>query len=148
MLGDCVRKIPSHLDGDFEGLLSIVKNWRREILAYFDHRFTNGSTEGVNAAIRQIDRQGRGYSFEVLRARLLCKEETTKGRSSIRPKKRRRPDDGRSFMDFGAGEADEAYEVVTTPDVTTYRRRTIAEFDAELRAWLEDVEAASDIGSA
>ena len=146
MLGDCVRKIPSHLDGDFEGLLSIVKNWRREILAYFDHRFTNGSTEGVHAAIRQIDRQGRGYSFEVLRARLLYKEEKKKGKSSIRPKKKRQPDEGRSFADYAADEVDEAYEIVTTPDTTTYRRRTIAEFEAELAIWLAEVEAAADAG--
>ncbi len=145
LLTECVMKIPSHLDGYFEGLLSIVKNWRPEILAYFDRPATNGYTEGVNAAIRQIDRQGRGYSFEVLRARLLYKEETTKGRSSIRPKKKRRPDEGRSFMDFAADQVDEAYEIVTTPDTTTYRRRTIAEFEAELEAWLSEMEAAQEV---
>lgn len=146
LLGDCLRKIPSHLDKDFEALFSIVKNWRPQILAYFENRFTNGFTEGVNAAIRQIDRQGRGYSFEVLRARLLYKEETKKGRSSIRPKKKRRPDEGRSFMDFEAAEADEAYEIVTTSDTTTYRRRTIAEFEAELKVWLAEVGVAADAG--
>ena len=146
LLGDCLRKIPSHLDKDFEALFSIVKNWRPQILAYFEHPFTNGYTEGVNAAIRQIHRQGRGYSFEVLRARLLYKAETTKGRSSIRPKQRR-SGKGRAFMDFGANEIDEAYEVVTTPDTTTYRRRTIAEFEAELQEWLSEVDSASDIRS-
>lgn len=145
LLGDCVRKIPSHLDGDFEGLLSIVKNWRREILAYFDHRFTNGFTEGVNAAIRQIDRQGRGYSFEVLRARLLYKEVTTKGRSSIR-RKPRRSDDTMSFTDFSVEDRGVTYEKVTVPATTTYRRRTIAEFEAELKAWLSEVEVAADAG--
>lgn len=142
LLTECVMKIPSHLDGYFEGLLSIVKNWRPEILAYFDHPFTNGFTEGVNAAIRQIDRQGRGYSFEVLRARLLYKAETTKGQSSIRPKKRR-SDEGRAFMDFAADRVDESYEVVTSPGTTTYRRRTIAEFEAELQTWLSEVRTAS-----
>ena len=38
LLTDCIMKIPSHLDGHFEGLLSIVRNWRTEILAYFDNR--------------------------------------------------------------------------------------------------------------
>ncbi|MCP4560460.1 MAG: ISL3 family transposase, partial [Bosea sp.] len=146
LLTECVMKIPSHLDGYFEGLLSIVKNWRSEILAYFDRPATNGYTEGVNAAIRQIDRQGRGYSFEVLRARLLYKEETKKGKSSIRRKEKRKPDDGRGFMDYAADDADESYEVVTTPDTVTYRRRTIAEFDAELRTWLSEVEATADMG--
>lgn len=138
LLTECIMKIPSHLDGHFEGLLSIVKNWRTEILAYFDRPATNGYTEGVNAAIRQIDRQGRGYSFEVLRARLLYKAVTTKGRSSIRPKKSR-PDDSMSFMDIGAKDRDVVYERVIIPGKTTYRRRTIAEFKAELDQWLADV---------
>ncbi|WP_066721588.1 MULTISPECIES: ISL3 family transposase [Hyphomicrobiales] len=142
LLGDCLRKIPSHLDGDFEGLLSIVKNWRPEILAYFDHRFTNGFTEGVNAAIRQIDRQGRGYSFDVLRARLLYKEVTVKGRSSIR-RKPRRHDDSMSFMVFGAEDRDVVYERLIVPATTTYRRRTIAEFQTELAAWLLEEPGAS-----
>lgn len=140
LLGECLRKIPSHLDNDFKALISIVKNWRAEILAYFDNPFTNGFTEGVNAAIRQIDRQGRGYSFEVLRARLLYKEVTTKGRSSIRRKKRR-PDDSMSFMDFGADGLDADEELVVVPEKTTYRRRTMAEFKAELEKWLTEVEA-------
>uniref|UniRef100_A0A9E7ZUD3 ISL3 family transposase n=1 Tax=Bosea sp. NBC_00436 TaxID=2969620 RepID=A0A9E7ZUD3_9HYPH len=143
LLGECLRKIPSHLDRDFEGLLSIVSNWRTEILAYFDRPSTNGYTEGVNAAIRQIDRQGRGYSFDVLRARLLYKEEKTKGRSSIRPKKRR-PSGSMSFMDFGAEDLDFAEEVVVVPEKTTYRRRTMAEFKAELETWLTEVKAGED----
>jgi transposase len=146
LLTECVMKIPSHLDGYFEGFLRIVENWRAEILAYFDRPATNGYTEGVNAAIRQIDRQGRGYSFDVLRARLLYKEETKKGKSSIRPKKKRQPGEGRSFAEYAANEVDEAYEIVTTPDTTTYRRRTIAEFEAELAIWLAEVEAAADAG--
>jgi transposase len=138
LLGECLRKIPSHLDNDFKALISIVKNWRPEILAYFENPFTNGFTEGVNAAIRQIDRQGRGYSFEILRARLLYKEVTTKGRSSIRRKKRR-PSDSMSFMVFGAEDRDVAYERVLIPGKTVYRRRTIAEFKAEMGQWLAEV---------
>ena len=52
-------------------------------------------------------------------------------RSSIRRKKRR-PDDSMSFMDFGAEDRDVVYERLIIPDRTTYRRRTIAEFKAEL----------------
>jgi transposase len=138
LLGECLRRIPSHLDNDFKALISIVKNWRPEILAYFENPFTNGFTEGVNAAIRQIDRQGRGYSFEILRARLLYKEVATKGRSSIRRKKRR-PSDSMSFMVFGAEDRDVVYERVLIPGKTVYRRRTIAEFKTELGQWLAEV---------
>lgn len=88
--------------------------------------------------IRQIDRQGRGYSFEILRARLLYKEVTTKGRSLIRRKKRG-PSDSMSFMVFGAEDRDVVYERVIIPGKTVYRRRTIAEFKAELGQWLAEV---------
>ena len=40
-------------------------------LAYFDHRRTNAYTEGANSRIKVKNRQGRGYSFKVLRARAL-----------------------------------------------------------------------------
>jgi len=48
-----------------------MKNWRTEILAYFDHPITNAYTEALNGVAKTINRQGRGYTFEVLRARLL-----------------------------------------------------------------------------
>jgi transposase len=55
----------------FKDLLSATKNWRTEILAFFDNRQTNAYTEGFNSVIKAVNRMGRGYTFEVLRARLL-----------------------------------------------------------------------------
>jgi transposase len=55
----------------FAPLLTATKNWRNEILAFFDHPISNGYTEALNGVAKVINRQGRGYSFEVLRARLL-----------------------------------------------------------------------------
>lgn len=56
----------------FGELLSATKNWRAEILEYFDHReVTNAFTESLNSITRVTDRLGRGYDFEVLRGRLL-----------------------------------------------------------------------------
>lgn len=48
-----------------------MRNWRTEILAFFDHPITNGYTEALNGATKVINRMGRGYSFEVLRGRVL-----------------------------------------------------------------------------
>jgi transposase len=48
-----------------------MEEWGDEIFAYFDHRVTNAYTEGLNGLTRVANRLGRGYSFEVLRARLL-----------------------------------------------------------------------------
>lgn len=56
---------------DFKPLVTIFKEWRNEILNYFDYRVTNGYTEALNGVAKVINRQGRGYNFETLRARLL-----------------------------------------------------------------------------
>lgn len=63
--------VPPELAHDFKVLLTAMKNWRREILTYFDYPITNAYTEAVNGVAKTVNRAGRGYSFEVLRARLL-----------------------------------------------------------------------------
>lgn len=63
--------VPAEIKVEFGPLLRIIKNWRTEILAYFDHPISNGYTEALNGVAKQINRAGRGYSFEVLRARIL-----------------------------------------------------------------------------
>jgi transposase len=63
--------IPADLKADFKVLTTSMKNWRREILAYFDHPISNAYTEALNGVAKTINRAGRGYSFDVLRARLL-----------------------------------------------------------------------------
>jgi hypothetical protein len=63
--------VPAGLKADFKTLLTSMKNWRTEILAYFDHPITNAYTEALNGVAKAANRAGRGYSFEVLRARIL-----------------------------------------------------------------------------
>lgn len=67
--------IPKHLKPDFRKLTTAMKNWRTEILAYFDWQLTNAYTEALNGVTKQINRAGRGYSFEVLRARVLYRDQ-------------------------------------------------------------------------
>lgn len=68
------KSVPSAIRADFKELLTASKNWEEEILAYFDHPISNGYTEALNGVAKVINRSGRGYSFEVLRARLLFKD--------------------------------------------------------------------------
>jgi transposase len=65
--------------------LRAVDNWYPWIFNYFRHRHTGGFVEGANALARSVDRAGRGYSFPVLRARLLY------GQHLLRQTKRRAP---------------------------------------------------------
>ncbi len=48
-----------------------VGNWHNEIFAYFDYPVTNAYTEAMNSVIRHVDRMGRSYSFETIRAKML-----------------------------------------------------------------------------
>lgn len=55
----------------FKDLSTAVRNWHEEIFAYFDQPITNAYTESVNRLAKDMNRMGRGYSFEVIRARML-----------------------------------------------------------------------------
>lgn len=55
----------------FTPIALTIEEWGDEIFAYFDHRITNAYTESLNELTRVANRLGRGYSFQVLRARLL-----------------------------------------------------------------------------
>ena len=61
-------------------IIKTVENWKKEIFNYFDFRYTNAITESLNNLIKHLERAGRGYSFEVLRAKVLF------GQASVKPK--------------------------------------------------------------
>lgn len=53
-------------------LRKTLLKWRKEILAYFETRLTNGMTEGFNNKAKLVKRRGYGYrSFRNYRLRLL-----------------------------------------------------------------------------
>lgn len=64
----------------FMPLLTSTRNWRHEILNYFDYPITNAYTEGVNGVAKVMNRMGRGYSFEVIRARVLFNDRKPSAR--------------------------------------------------------------------
>jgi transposase len=66
-----VSSIHPDVEPAFCDLIRAMTNWETEIFAYFDTRATNAYTESFNAVAKMTNRLGRGYSFEVLRARLL-----------------------------------------------------------------------------
>jgi transposase len=57
----------------FTPLLTATKNWRDEILEFFDNRITNGYTEAFNGVVKVANRMGRGYTYRVIRGRALYK---------------------------------------------------------------------------
>ncbi len=87
---DWKTKIPEELQSAFEPLTKAMANWETEVFAYFDHRITNAYTESLNSLIRVMNRLGRGYSFEALRAKMLFTEGLVKER---KPRYQKRLDD-------------------------------------------------------
>ena len=62
----------------FKEFVDTVENWRTEIFNYFDHNYTNAVTEALNAVCKEIAAVGRGYTFDVLRAKILYGTKATK----------------------------------------------------------------------
>lgn len=81
----------------FSDLIRAWENWEPYILAYFDHPITNAYTESLNNLIRVMNRLGRGYSFEALRAKILFSEGAHKHKNS-RPKFERREKERLIFL--------------------------------------------------
>lgn len=85
-----VSSLDPMIEKQFRDLRVALYNWHEEIFNYYENPVTNAYTESMNNIARFINRMGRGYSFEVLRARLLFDEKVVKGeRSSIRRKVRK-----------------------------------------------------------
>ena len=78
---------------DFRAFSRTLNNWMPEILNYFKYgkQYTNAATEGVNALIKQLNGVGRGYSFEILRAKALYWSEAHKRPVAARKKPQVRP---------------------------------------------------------
>lgn len=60
---------------EYISVINTVENWREEIFNYFDNKYTNAETESLNRTIRDIDGAGRGYTFDVLRKKVLFRKQ-------------------------------------------------------------------------
>lgn len=79
--------IPSGQKAVWGDLVRAAENWWPEIHAYFElgSGVTNAFTESLNRLAKDRNRDSRGYSFEVLRVKLLY----TKGHKVVTPKRPR-----------------------------------------------------------
>lgn len=55
----------------FKVITTAVGNWHKEIFAYFDNGATNAYTECLNGIVKHMNRAGRGYSFDVIRSKII-----------------------------------------------------------------------------
>lgn len=77
-------------DWAFRELKGALHSWWDEIFNYYDHPVSNAYTESINNVAKGMNRMGRGYSFEVIRARLLYdKKAREAGSETVRKKGRK-----------------------------------------------------------
>ena len=70
----------------FRTLAKIVHNHYEDIFAYWDSpsRITNAYTECLNGLIKIANRMGRGYSYEIIRAKTLYARQARRVGSGVR----------------------------------------------------------------
>ncbi|WLR53576.1 ISL3 family transposase [Mesobacillus subterraneus] len=69
-------EIPNDMK-EFKEIKKTFNNNKTEIFNYFDRPFTNAYTESINNIIKSVEKAGKGYSFDVLRAKVLYGTEAT-----------------------------------------------------------------------
>lgn len=63
--------IPNEVRKEFGAVARMVDRWHREVFTYFEFPATNAFVENRNGLIKMANRAGRGYSFDVIRAKAL-----------------------------------------------------------------------------
>lgn len=100
----------------FQPLITAVSNWQPEIFAYFDHRSTNACTEALNGIAKNINRNGRGYSFAAIRAKMLYSKTLQKERRPSYGKEWEHPSPPKiAFLEY----LDPRQEMTTEPTLGT-----------------------------
>jgi hypothetical protein len=91
------NSIPPELEPSFKDARGALLGWQAEVFHYYDVPITNASnayTESINNIAKEMNRMGRGYSLDVIRARLLYNDEARKDtRQAIckKPRKKAEP---------------------------------------------------------
>jgi transposase len=71
LFDEWTASLPESVSRWFGKIARMVQRWRPEVFAYFEYPATNAITENRNGLIKMVNRQGRGYTFDVIRAKAL-----------------------------------------------------------------------------
>lgn len=93
------KKIPEDLT-EYQKFVGTVARWYSEIFNYFDYNVTNAYTEAVNVLIKKEAATGRGYTFEVLRAKMIFGSKNRKPAKYIFNKPSSTPTGTYGFMTY------------------------------------------------
>jgi transposase len=71
---DWRQRIPAEQEKDWKVVTTMMANWGEYIFNYFKfipQRYTNALTESINRYLRDVNRNARGLSFEMFRAKIM-----------------------------------------------------------------------------
>ncbi len=109
-----LNSIPDEVERYFREASVALRSWWDEIFAYYDAPITNAYTESVNNVAKEMNRMGRGYSFDVIRARVLYDEARSDTRQTLRKKPRKAaqglPPEWRTFTTVELAGSSETHE--------------------------------------
>jgi transposase len=88
---------------EFRETAGALNSWWQEIFNIYEYPITNAYTESVNRLAKDVNRMRRGYSFDVIRARLLFDQEARKPTSGVVRTKPRKASSGSASASFSAG---------------------------------------------
>ena len=108
--GDAMRaaeeweaSIPDEIAWAFREVKGALRSWWDEIFNYYDRPTSNAYTESINNLAKGMNRMGRGYSFDVIRARLLFDDDARRDTRTTVRKKTRKVVQQPSIRDFTMG---------------------------------------------
>jgi transposase len=98
-----------------------LRSWWDEIFNFYDYPVSNAYTESINNLAKGMNRMGRGYSFDVIRARLLFDDDARRDtRTTVRKKVRReKPSNGFNLAEI-RGFMQKEYEAVEVSQSLEY----------------------------
>mgnify|MGYP002624427137 CR=1 FL=1 len=56
---------------EFTDSIAMIYRWHEYIFNWYDHNVTNATTEALNRLAKEIAAKGRGYTYDVLKAKIL-----------------------------------------------------------------------------
>ena len=117
----------------YKQVAKTVRKWHKEIFNYFDcGRVTNAVTESMNGIIKKINRMGNGYSFDVLRAKVLYGA----GRSAYTPANPRTPVPNIPIPTHDSATSMRSVLITKTPDYNPLEEFNNEHFGVDM-VWLE-----------
>lgn len=72
-----LSSIPPQVEPYFRETKDALQSWWDEIFNYYDASITNGYTDSANRLAQDMNRMGRGYSFDVIRAPVAVRRRST-----------------------------------------------------------------------